>query len=116
MGPSMYLVPSMSIDADYAVRHINGLWSCDCPYFTSGHTRCRHICAVRIKATMQEGVVLCGEGEHVEPPQIKCSDCKTTNVRESTTYKTKIGVTIVYRCNNRQCQKRFTFRPGFKKR
>lgn len=116
VGPSMYLVPSMSTDANHVVRHINGLWSCDCPYFTSGHTRCKHICAVRIRTTIQTGVVRYREDEYVEPPQIRCPDCKMTDFHASTTYTTKIGVTTVYRCDTPNCQKRFTFRPGFKKR
>ena len=114
-GPSLYLVSSES--GGYRdVRHVGGLWYCDCPYFTSGHTTCRHICAVRIMILMRDGVRKIGHTTDVDVVKVHCPHCKSTDHHESTTYATRIGYSIVYRCHNPECGGRFTFRPGFKKR
>ena len=115
VGSSLYLVSSESKGCR-DVRYVEGLWHCDCPYFTSGHTTCKHICAVRMMILMRDGVRKIEHTTDVGEVEIQCPHCKSTNYHESTTYKTRIGLSIVYRCHNLKCWKRFTFRPGFKKR
>ena len=114
-GPSLYLASSESVGYR-DVRHVGGLWYCDCPYFTSGHTTCRHICAVRMMILMRDGVRKIEHTTDVDVAKTHCPHCKSTDYHESTTYATRIGHSIVYRCHNPECRRRFTFRPGFKKR
>ena len=41
-GPGLYLVQSKSTDGHREARHDKGMWTCDCPYFASGHANCSH--------------------------------------------------------------------------
>lgn len=115
-GPSLYLVPSMSSDSYHDVRHLAGIWSCDCPYYVSGHTVCKHICAARATLLVREEAASAMGKTCVEDPQIRCSGCGLADFHESTTYMTRRGEATVYMCDHPPCRKRFTWRPGFEKK
>ena len=53
---------------------------------------------------------------YVEAPEIRCPECGKCEFHASTGYATRFGRTTVYKCDNPECGKRFTFRPEFKKR
>lgn len=112
MGPSLYLASSIT-ENYHDVRHTGGLWYCDCKYFTSGHATCKHIYAVRIMV-MAQNYMNISNTTCVDTPQIQCAHCGSTDFHTTTTYKTRMGKTSVYRCD--ECRQRFTYRPGFKKR
>ena len=89
MGPSLYLVlPESKGYRD--VRHVGGAWYCDCPYFTSGHTKCKHICAVRMMMLMRNKIKT-KPATDVGEVSVQCPHCKSTDYCESTIYKTRIG-------------------------
>ena len=116
-GPSLYLVPSRSTDGHREVRHYKGRWTCDCPYFASGHANCSHTCAVRMMLKMREELgCAIRPNTYVEAPETACPKCDKREFHESTAYPTRFGKTTVYRCDNPECGARFTFRPGFKKK
>ena len=110
LDKSLYRVSSMSSDAYYEVSYTEGLWGCNCKYFTTGHTQCKHICAVRAMIVARETVAEAIKTE-VNVPKIHCRKCGSTNVSVTTTYKSKSGPRPVYRCAERK--HRFVFRPGF---
>ena len=117
VGISLYLVQSMSTESSYHdVRYLSGVWSCNCAYYRTGHTRCKHICAVRATLLMREEASRIVKTTHVETPKIRCPRCKQANFHESTTYDTRRGKATVYLCDNICCKHRFTWRPGFKKK
>ena len=116
LGPSMYLVRSMSTDEYRTVRHLGGLWECDCPYKMAGHAQCKHICAVRMMLKMREKSMGNMSKTHVNAPEIKCPECDGHDFHESTSYETGFGESIVYMCDDPECKYRFTYRPGFKKK
>ena len=130
IGQGIYLVPSRSADPqsestdeeheeheEHEVRHRNGLWTCSCPYYMAGHANCSHTCAVRMMLKMQEKAKSAvGKRTYVEVPEIRCPECGKCEFHASTSYPTCFGRTTVYKCDNPECGKRFTFRPGFKKK
>ena len=110
LDKSLYRVSSMSSDAHYEVSYTAGLWGCGCKYYTSGHTQCKHICAVRAMIVARETVAEAIKTE-VNIPKIQCRKCESTNLSVTTTYKSKSGTRPVYRCAERK--HRFVYRPGF---
>ena len=53
-GPGLHLVQSRSTDGHREVGHDKGMWTCDCPYFASGHADCSHACAVSMMPKTRE--------------------------------------------------------------
>ena len=114
---SLYLVQSQSdTDTYYDVRYELSVWRCNCAYYTSGHTRCKHIYAVFALLFENNDNKLGTCHTHIEEPQIRCPECDSDKFRECERYDTKAGETIRFRCCNVHCKKRFTFNPGFKRR
>ena len=112
-GHSLYLVPSASSGSYHDVWYSGGLWSCGCAYYTSGHARCKHTCAVRTILLMRQEASREVKVTRVKVPEIRCTECKETDYHESTTHGARRGTVTVYRCNDPRCGYRLTWRPGF---
>ena len=110
LDKNLYRISSMPSEKHYKVSYAAGLWSCDCKYDTTGHTHCKHICAVRAMIVVRESVVKAIKTE-VNKPKIHCPKCGSTDVSVTTTYEAKSETRPVYWCAERK--HRFVYRPGF---
>ena len=100
---------------EHKVRHRDGLWTCRRPYCMAGHANCSHTCAVRMMIKMRKAKRAVRKRTYVEAPEMGCPECGKCEFRASTRYPTRFGRNTVYKCDNPECGKRFTIRPGFKK-
>ena len=107
---NLYRIDSMSSDVHYEVSYVEGLWRCECKYYTSGHTQCKHIYAARAMAVTRE-ITTQNIKTMIDVPEIRCPKCKLSECYVTTEYKTKSGMRPVYRCTH--CKHRFVYRPGF---
>ena len=110
VGQSKYRVSSMSSDTYHEVSYKEGLWRCDCRYYTTGHTQCKHIYATRARVIVQE-TVRQEIKTVVNMPKRQCPKCKSPESNETDSYNSRSGIRPVYRCA--KCKYRFVYRPGF---
>ena len=83
----------------------------------AGRTRCKHICG-RARGFADAGAYAESNQGHAHRgfPKARCPGCKKSNFYESTRYDALRGKVPVYTCDEPGCKRRFTWRPGFKKR
>ena len=105
--------PDMFYDVTLTV---DSCWRCSCAYHLKRKgSMCKHIIAVR-KLTEHIGTVQPKKREISDVPEIICDRCKSRNCKYRETRRKKHGTSVMYKCQNPKCGKKFVHAPGFKGR
>lgn len=111
-----FLVPSQSSNKKYKVTSING-WTCECPDFQKrckeNGLKCKHILCIefflKLRDNQTENIMEFFDDLGLAEYEKNCPECRSKNIVNNGTRKTKIGTRQRYFCKD--CHKRFTLEP-----